>query len=191
MSPPDDRPVRRGGRHLAGSARAGSVSAGRTKPTTGPGGPKTGAGGRRPPPARRRRIPAWLVPGALALGAVVAAGAALALEAGDDAAEAVGSPGTVATPVLSARRAPEVIAAPVGDRRLAETSTPGSARRRRPPAWWWRGRAASSSTTTAPSPLTGASTQKLITATGLLLAHGPDTTFRTAGHGRRRAARAG
>jgi serine-type D-Ala-D-Ala carboxypeptidase/endopeptidase (penicillin-binding protein 4) len=179
VSPPDDRPVRGAGRHFAGSARPGSVGAGRTKPTTGPAGQKTGAGGRRRPPARRRRIPAWLVPGALALGAVVAAGGALALEAGDDAAEAVGSPGTVATPVLSARRAPEVIAAPVGDRRLAEDLDAWLGASPQATCLVVAGEGRELFDHNGAQPVTGASTQKLITATGLLLAHGPDSTFRT------------
>jgi D-alanyl-D-alanine carboxypeptidase/D-alanyl-D-alanine-endopeptidase (penicillin-binding protein 4) len=98
---------------------------------------------------------------------------------GDTPADAVGVEQVVATPVLSARRAPEAIAAPVADRRLdAELA-----------AWL----AASPADTclvveneglgvfehNGTAPLTGASTQKLLTATGLLLALGPDATFRT------------
>jgi serine-type D-Ala-D-Ala carboxypeptidase/endopeptidase (penicillin-binding protein 4) len=127
------------------------------------------------PPARCRR---WALPVALGAVALGAGTAALAL-AGEPAAEAAGIDQVVATPVLSARRVPELIAAPVADRRLDADLQ----------AWL-----ASSPSSTClvvddegqevfghnPSaPLTGASTQKLLTATGLLLAHGPDTSFRT------------
>ncbi len=115
---------------------------------------------------------------ALAVVVVGCAAGAVALDA-DPAATAVGVDQAVATPVLSARRAPEVVAAPVADRRLADDL---------------QGWLVDSPTDTclvvanegrevfAHNPhaaVTGASTQKLITATGLLLAHGPDVTLRT------------
>jgi serine-type D-Ala-D-Ala carboxypeptidase/endopeptidase (penicillin-binding protein 4) len=125
----------------------------------------------------RRRNP-WIVPALLALVAVAAGSGAALLDRGT-AAEAVGVDQVVSTPVLSVRRAPEVVAAPVADRRLEADLQ----------AWL-----ASSPADTClvvehqgrevfahnPSlPVTGASTQKLLTATGLLLAFGPDATFRT------------
>jgi serine-type D-Ala-D-Ala carboxypeptidase/endopeptidase (penicillin-binding protein 4) len=126
-------------------------------------------------PSNRRR---WMLPALLAAVAVGSGTAAVVLDA-DQEAEAVGIDQVVATPVLSARRAPEVIAAPVAERRLGEDLQ----------AWL-----ASSPTNTClvvasdgrdvfhhnPTvPVTGASTQKLLTATGLLLALGPDATFTT------------
>jgi D-alanyl-D-alanine carboxypeptidase/D-alanyl-D-alanine-endopeptidase (penicillin-binding protein 4) len=125
-----------------------------------------------------RRGGGWVLPAVLALVALGAGTAALVLD-DDPAAEAVGVDRVVTTPVLSARRVPEAIAAPVADRRLAADLQ----------AWL-----ASSPADTClvveiegrepfahnPSePVTGASTQKLLTATGLLLALGPDATIRT------------
>jgi D-alanyl-D-alanine carboxypeptidase/D-alanyl-D-alanine-endopeptidase (penicillin-binding protein 4) len=125
-----------------------------------------------------RRGGGWVLPAVLALVALGAGTAALVLD-DDPAAEAVGVDRVVTTPVLSARRVPETIAAPVADRRLAADLQ----------AWL-----ASSPADTClvveiegrepfahnPSePVTGASTQKLLTATGLLLALGPDATIRT------------
>jgi serine-type D-Ala-D-Ala carboxypeptidase/endopeptidase (penicillin-binding protein 4) len=113
--------------------------------------------------------------GAVAIGAAVAA---LAL-AGEPAAEAVGVEQAATTPVLSARRAPELIAAPVANRRLTGELQS------------WLGASPAGTCLVvddegrnvfAHNPvasLTGASTQKLLTATGLLLALGPDATFRT------------
>ena len=91
----------------------------------------------------------------------------------------VGAAAVPVTPVLSARRVPELLAAPVADRRLgAELS-----------AWLGASPADSCLVVEAQGrdafvhnpalPMTGASTQKLLTATGLLLALGPDTTFET------------
>jgi D-alanyl-D-alanine carboxypeptidase/D-alanyl-D-alanine-endopeptidase (penicillin-binding protein 4) len=102
----------------------------------------------------------------------------VALDA-DPAATAVGSDQVVATPVLSGRRAPEVVAAPVADRRLTADLQA------------WLGRSPADSCLVVAddgrevfehnpaAPVTGASTQKLITATGLLLALGPEATLRT------------
>jgi D-alanyl-D-alanine carboxypeptidase/D-alanyl-D-alanine-endopeptidase (penicillin-binding protein 4) len=161
--------------------------AGRSRPA-----PPGGNGG---PPTSRSRPPApeewddgdepggrspwrWVLPVLLAVVAVGTGAAAVALS-GDDAAEAVGVDQVAATPVLSARRVPEVVAAPVADRRLDADLD----------AWL----AASPADTclvvasegrdvyahNPTQPVTGASTQKLLTATGLLLALGPDATFTT------------
>lgn len=128
------------------------------------------------PGARRRGR--WILPVALAVVALGCAAGAVALDA-DPAATAVGVDPVAATPVLSARRAPEAVAAPVADRRLVDDL---------------QGWLAASPTNTClvvanegrevfahnpDTPVTGASTQKLITATGLLLALGPDATLRT------------
>lgn len=136
-----------------------------------------GQGRRSTDDGERRRNP-WIVPALLALLAVTAGSGAALLDRGATA-EAVGLDRAVSTPVLSVRRAPEVVAAPAADRRLdAELQ-----------AWL----AASPADTclvvdhhgrdvfahNPTTPVTGASTQKLLTATGLLLALGPDATFRT------------
>jgi serine-type D-Ala-D-Ala carboxypeptidase/endopeptidase (penicillin-binding protein 4) len=119
----------------------------------------------------------WALPALLALVAVASA-AAVALDA-DPEARAAGVEASPGTPVLSARRVPELIAAPVADRRLgAELQS------------WLGASPASTCLVVAgdgrelfghnPStPVTGASTQKLLTATGLLLALGPDEMFET------------
>jgi D-alanyl-D-alanine carboxypeptidase/D-alanyl-D-alanine-endopeptidase (penicillin-binding protein 4) len=127
---------------------------------------------------RVRRNGDWVLPSVLALVALGAGTAALVLD-DDPAAEAVGVDQVVATPVLSARRVPETIAAPVADRRLvtdlqawlasspADTCLVVETEGRQPFAH------------NPTEPVTGASTQKLLTATGLLLALGPEATIRT------------
>jgi serine-type D-Ala-D-Ala carboxypeptidase/endopeptidase (penicillin-binding protein 4) len=137
-----------------------------------------------PRPAANRRsgpgwaLPRWVLPSALGAIAIGAGLAAWSL-AGEPAAEAVGVDQVVATPVLSARRAPEVIAAPVSDRRL-QADLQGWLAASPPDTCLVvedEGRPVFAHN--AAAPLTGASTQKLLTATGLLLAAGPDATFRT------------
>jgi D-alanyl-D-alanine carboxypeptidase/D-alanyl-D-alanine-endopeptidase (penicillin-binding protein 4) len=130
-----------------------------------------------PTPRGHRGWRSWALPVALGVAAVAAAAGAVALDS-DPASSAVGNTSPT-TPVLSARRVPEVLAAPVARRRLAAdldglmAFSPGS----------------SCLVVDAPggqlyahnptTPLTGASTQKLLTATGLLLALGPDAVFET------------
>jgi serine-type D-Ala-D-Ala carboxypeptidase/endopeptidase (penicillin-binding protein 4) len=155
------------GRHAAGHGRDDTVRTVEESPA-------------RPEPdeSRSPRWRRWTLPALLALVCVGSGAASVALS-GDPAAEAVGIDQVVATPVLSARRAPETIAAPVADSRLDADLQ----------AWL-----ASSPTNSClvvsnegrevfdhnpAAPVTGASTQKLLTATGLLLALGPDATFRT------------
>ncbi|MDD9369068.1 MAG: D-alanyl-D-alanine carboxypeptidase/D-alanyl-D-alanine-endopeptidase, partial [Acidimicrobiales bacterium] len=128
-------------------------------------------------PAGRRRG-RWILPVALTVVALGCGAGAVALDA-DPAATAVGVDQVVVTPVLSARRVPEAVAAPVADRRLVDDL---------------QGWLVDSPTDTClvvasegrevfahnpGTPVAGASTQKLITATGLLLALGPDATLRT------------
>lgn len=147
-------------------------------PAAGPAGPAdqapVGTSGRS---AGTRGWRAWALPGVLAAVSVMASTSALVVER-DAEATAIGAP-SPGTPVLSARRAPELLAAPVANRRLRADLD----------AWL-----ASSPTETclavevagddayrhrADVPLTGASTQKLLTATGLLLAFDPDATLAT------------
>jgi serine-type D-Ala-D-Ala carboxypeptidase/endopeptidase (penicillin-binding protein 4) len=127
----------------------------------------------RPSPARP-----WALPVALVLVAAAAGIGASALQREDEPAPVAASTVPV-TPVLSARRVPELLAAPVADRHVgAELS-----------AWLAASPPNSCLVVEAqgrdvfghnPSlPVTGASTQKLLTATGLLLARGPDATFET------------
>lgn len=156
MSDVDHRP-----RHLAG---------GRPRRPTGDGPQQRASRG-----TGRHR---WLVP--TLLGVVAAgAGAGAVLLAADDPAEAVGVEQAVTTPVLSARRAPEVVAGPVEQRRLGADLQA------------WLADSPSDACLVVESQgrelfdhngelvVSGASTQKLLTTTGLLLALGPDATFRT------------
>ncbi len=158
-----------------------------TRPRPGrPPGPDagTGAPGRPTGPGPddgatpRRGWRRWVLPSALALVALGTGAAAVALSA-DAPAAAVGVDQAATTPVLSARRVPEVIAAPVADRRLDADL-----------AGWLAASPADTCLVVATEgrdvfehnptlPVTGASTQKLLTATGLLLALGPDATFTT------------
>lgn len=138
------------------------------------------APGRRPPapePPPRRRV-GWVLPALLALVATGAGAGAVLLDA-DPVADPVGIDQVVTTPVLSARRVPEAVAAPVADRRLGTDLQA------------WLGASPADTCLVVATegrdvfehnpitPVTGASTQKLLTATGLLLALGPEATFRT------------
>jgi serine-type D-Ala-D-Ala carboxypeptidase/endopeptidase (penicillin-binding protein 4) len=127
------------------------------------------------PPVRSLRH--WILPGALALAGIGAAAAAIALDA-KPASSAIGAEAAT-TPLLSPRRAPEVIAAPVAERRLADdlqawlgASPPSTCL-----AVESRGDVVFEHNPTAP--LAGASTQKLLTATGLLLARGLEARLET------------
>ena len=133
--------------------------------------------GRPEPPQPERRLPAWLMPVLLGTVAVAAATAAFLLNRSDTAA-AVGKPSPV-TPVLSARRVPELVAAPVANRRLqADLSA-------------FMGGSPADSCLVVQSggeslyaqnpavPLAPASNQKLVTATAALLSMGPDAHLDT------------
>jgi D-alanyl-D-alanine carboxypeptidase/D-alanyl-D-alanine-endopeptidase (penicillin-binding protein 4) len=129
-------------------------------------------------PPRAPHAPPWALPVVLALVAVVA-GIGAVVAAREPEPRVLGAEAVPVTPVLSARRVPELLAAPVADRHLgAELSA-------------WLGASPPDSCLVVQAggrsvfghnpalPVTGASTQKLLTATGLLLARGPDATFRT------------
>jgi serine-type D-Ala-D-Ala carboxypeptidase/endopeptidase (penicillin-binding protein 4) len=143
--------------------------------------PESGAEQEAAEPARSSppwdRWPRWILPGALALAAIGAGATAVALDA-KPASSAIGAEAAT-TPVLSARRTPEVIAAPVAGRRLAGDLQA------------WLGASPPATCLAVESqgdaffehnpalPLAGASTQKLLTATGLLLARGPEARLET------------
>ena len=133
-----------------------------------------------PPPEPRRAHGArrWALPVVLGFVALIAGLGVVRLEQ-DEEPPPMGLAAVPATPVLSARRVPELLAAPVADRRLGTELT----------AWLGESPANSCLVVQAGGrgvfahnpalPVTGASTQKLLTATGLLLARGPDATFDT------------
>jgi D-alanyl-D-alanine carboxypeptidase/D-alanyl-D-alanine-endopeptidase (penicillin-binding protein 4) len=129
-------------------------------------------GGRREPGRFR-----WALPVLLGLGAVTSAVGAFVLN-GDTPAEAVGVTDQT-TPVLSARRAPEVIAAPVADRRLQADLDAWVAQSSQSTCLVVQSGDSVAYAHNADTPLVGASTQKIITATALLLAFGPDATLST------------
>jgi serine-type D-Ala-D-Ala carboxypeptidase/endopeptidase (penicillin-binding protein 4) len=129
---------------------------------------------RGPATSRWRR---WLVPGALALGAVATGSAALALDGHATAASI--DAGDPQAPVLSARRAPEVLARPAEERRYVSMLETWTAQY--PPNSCV---VVESSNGTiyahnAAEPLAGASTQKLVTASALMLAYEPDARLET------------
>lgn len=128
-------------------------------------------------PQKERRLPGWVVPAILGAIALLSTFGAISLDR-DPSSTAVGAPETV-TPVLSARRVPEVLAAPVANARL-EADLAG-----------WLTNSPTDSCLAVQSgsevlfaqnieaPLTGASTQKLVTATAALIALGPDARLDT------------
>lgn len=139
------------------------------------GGGGGGGGGGEGEGRRRRR---WLLPALLALTCAGCAAGAVVLNH-RDAAAALGDRGRVTTPVLSARRVPEVVAEPIARRRLdgeldawLAASPPDSCL-----VVEDAGQQVYGHNPTAP--LTGASTQKLLTATALVRALGPDTRLET------------
>jgi D-alanyl-D-alanine carboxypeptidase/D-alanyl-D-alanine-endopeptidase (penicillin-binding protein 4) len=131
-----------------------------------------------PGPRRADGARRWALPIALGLVALTTGLGVVRLE-DEDEPTPVGMEAVPATPVLSARRVPEMLAAPVADRRLSTELTA------------WLGASPPNSCLVVQAgghgvfahnpalPVTGASTQKLLTATGLLLARGPDATFDT------------
>jgi serine-type D-Ala-D-Ala carboxypeptidase/endopeptidase (penicillin-binding protein 4) len=137
------------------------------------------AAGTRPAAARPRR---WWPPVALVVAAVAAVGVGVVLDRLEEptASDEGGAALRPTTPVLSPRRAPEVIAEPVARRRLrAELD-----------AWVASVPAEVCVSVHAADgalyehrvdePMVPASTHKLLTATGVLLELGPDHRFRTA-----------
>ena len=132
------------------------------------------AGGR----ARRSLTVRWLLPLVLAATTLASAVGALTLDA-DEAASAIGDRGAATTPLLSARRAPEVLAEPVAARRLQADLRAWLAQS--PPDTCLvvddAGQHVFEHNPT--TPLAGASTQKLLTSTALLLALGADARLET------------
>lgn len=130
----------------------------------------------------RLRLPEprrWLAPAALALAGLVSAGGALGLDA-DAASSAVGDgDATVAAPVLSARRVPELLADPVAERRLGAELDVWLERSPADACLVVEDRGEAVFAHNPATPLTGASTQKLLTSTALLLALGPEARLET------------
>jgi D-alanyl-D-alanine carboxypeptidase/D-alanyl-D-alanine-endopeptidase (penicillin-binding protein 4) len=125
----------------------------------------------------------WLEPVTLAVLAAACGAGALQLGAEASAASPLGVTPAV-TPVLSARRAPEVIAAPIADRRLHADLDAALA----PAPSTTCVRVADSTGATVYDhngelPLVPASTEKLLTATAALLAYGPNAQFHTRVYG--------
>lgn len=134
-----------------------------------------GAAAGRP---RRSLLVRWLLPLALAATTTAAALGAITLNA-DEASSAVGARGAAATPLLSARRAPEVLAEPVAARRLT-ADLQGWLAQSPPDTCLVVDDAGQHVFEHNPTtPLAGASTQKLLTSTALLLALGADATLET------------
>lgn len=128
-------------------------------------------------PEQPRRL-RWLLPAALGTVAAVCGAAALAL-APDEPAEPVGVDRVAGTPVLSARRVPEIVAAPVADRRLSSDLQSWLASSPADTCLVVESEGRQAFEHRPQLPVTGASTQKLLTATALLEAYGPDHTFTT------------
>lgn len=160
----------------SGGPRAGSDGG------DGPGEPERGVAGGEgdgPPPVRpERRLPGWLVPALLGAGAVVAGLGAVLLDQ-HETAQPVEPAATPVTPVLAARRVPEVLAVPVADRRL--TADLQSWVAQSPPDTCLVVESGDRSlyAHNPAAPLAGASTQKIVTSAALLLALGPDARLET------------
>lgn len=122
----------------------------------------------------------WGLPVALAIGCIAAASAALAIEASvADAAQPVGGQ-RLATPVLSARRVPTVIAEPVARRRLLTDLADWVASQPSDTCLAVVGADGDISFDhRAAEPLVPASTLKLLTATAALTELGEDFRYRT------------
>lgn len=132
----------------------------------------------------RRHLRRWGLPLALALGAGGAGGGALAVEAQAAPSTSAIAADPARTPVLSVRRLPSVVAAPIAERRLRADLAA------------WAATAPPASCAVVQDPFGGvvldmrggdllapASTLKLLTATAALLQLGRDTRFHTAAVG--------
>ena len=140
--------------------------------------------GELPPPSRRpdpplgeRRLPTWAVPTILGVvGVLAAVGAFLVNRAPEAAALGADSP---TTPVLSARRVPELIAAPVANARLQTDLSNWIAQSPVDSCLAVQSGGETVFSQKAGEPYAGASTQKLVTATAALLSMGPDARLDT------------
>lgn len=143
--------------------------------------PGTGVDVPAPPVGRGSRARArwreWALPALLAAVSVTASSAALLLDH-QPAGSALGA-ASPTTPVLSARRAPELVAAPVANRRLGAELEEWLASS--PPDTCLAVEVAGNPVFAhrVDEPLIGASTHKLLTAAALLLALGPDARLET------------
>jgi D-alanyl-D-alanine carboxypeptidase/D-alanyl-D-alanine-endopeptidase (penicillin-binding protein 4) len=115
---------------------------------------------------------------ALLVVAVAGGGAALAAESDDGTPAAVGAPSPI-TPVLSARRVPGLLAAPVADRRLAGALDAVLARQPGAACLTVSSGGRSIVAVNAEAALVPASLEKLLTAAAALDVLGPDHRFTT------------
>lgn len=123
----------------------------------------------------------WLPFAALGVGSFAAAVTALVLEASvPEAPASVGASAHLGTPVLSARRLPTVLAEPVAERRLHDDLDAwASAAEETRCAVVLGPDAGTAFAAAADAPLVPASTQKLLTASAVLLDLGADAALRT------------
>lgn len=126
--------------------------------------------------SRRTR---WLTPVILAVGALAGGGTALALEAAVPEGPSASDERRIVTPVLSVRRLPVVVAAPIAARRLRQDLAKEVARLPADSCLAVAGPDVAFAHR-ADAPVVPASTAKLLTATGALLALGPDRRLSTA-----------
>lgn len=127
-----------------------------------------------------RRARRWWLPVALALAALASAGTAAAVELAVPQERPPFDAARLGTPVVSVRRAPGVVAAPIAERRLVSDLRA-----------WVAGQPADTCLTVrgvdgeiafdhrSDAPLVPASTTKLLTGTAALLQLGPDFVYRT------------
>jgi D-alanyl-D-alanine carboxypeptidase/D-alanyl-D-alanine-endopeptidase (penicillin-binding protein 4) len=133
---------------------------------------------RRPdPPLTERRLPPWALPTVLgAVGVLAAVGSFLLNQSAGAAALDADTP---TTPVLSARRVPELIAAPVANARLQTDLSNWISQSPADSCLAVQAGGETVFSQKAAEPYAGASTQKLVTATAALLSMGPDARLDT------------
>lgn len=144
----------------------------------GPGSGELPPPSRRPdPPLSERRLPPWALPTILGVVGVLAAVGAFLLDQSPGAAAVAAD--TPTTPVLSARRVPELIAAPVANARLQTDLSNWIAQSPADSCLAVQAGGETVFSQKAGEPYAGASTQKLVTATAALLSMGPDARLDT------------